>query len=70
MRIGQGYDAHRFQDGDHIVIGGVKIPFEQGLAAHSDGDVLLHAIKLRISSIYGAIFGRSAIIVASTLTSE
>ena len=44
MRIGQGYDAHRFQDGEHIVIGGVKIPFEQGLAAHSDGDVLLHAI--------------------------
>ncbi|MGE0486113.1 MAG: 2-C-methyl-D-erythritol 2,4-cyclodiphosphate synthase [Gammaproteobacteria bacterium] len=44
MRIGQGYDAHRFKDGDHVVIGGVRIPFERGLAAHSDGDVLLHAI--------------------------
>ncbi|MEX2479604.1 MAG: 2-C-methyl-D-erythritol 2,4-cyclodiphosphate synthase [Gammaproteobacteria bacterium] len=44
MRIGQGYDAHRFKDGDHVVLGGVSIPFEHGLAAHSDGDVLLHAI--------------------------
>lgn len=44
MRIGQGFDAHRFRDGDYVVLGGVKIPFEHGLAAHSDGDVLLHAI--------------------------
>jgi len=44
MRIGQGYDAHRFKDGDHVTLGGVVIPFEHGLAAHSDGDVLLHAI--------------------------
>jgi 2-C-methyl-D-erythritol 2,4-cyclodiphosphate synthase len=44
MRIGQGYDAHRFQAGDSVVLGGVTIPFDQGLAAHSDGDVLLHAI--------------------------
>lgn len=44
MRIGQGYDAHRFKDGDHVVIGGVRIPFGHGLAAHSDGDVLLHAV--------------------------
>ncbi len=44
MRIGQGYDAHRFKDGDHVVLGGVEIAFEHGLAAHSDGDVLLHAI--------------------------
>lgn len=44
MRIGQGYDAHRFSDGDHVVLGGVRIPFGKGLAAHSDGDVLLHAI--------------------------
>ncbi|MGB1879536.1 MAG: 2-C-methyl-D-erythritol 2,4-cyclodiphosphate synthase [Gammaproteobacteria bacterium] len=44
MRIGQGVDAHRFKDGDHVVLGGVSIPFKQGLAAHSDGDVLLHAI--------------------------
>ena len=44
MRIGQGYDAHRFKSGDKIILGGVEIPFDKGLAAHSDGDVLLHAI--------------------------
>ncbi|MCZ6665863.1 MAG: 2-C-methyl-D-erythritol 2,4-cyclodiphosphate synthase, partial [Gammaproteobacteria bacterium] len=44
MRIGQGYDAHRFKSGDNIILGGVEIPFDKGLAAHSDGDVLLHAI--------------------------
>ncbi|MFT4580382.1 MAG: 2-C-methyl-D-erythritol 2,4-cyclodiphosphate synthase [Gammaproteobacteria bacterium] len=44
MRIGQGYDAHRFQAGTEVILGGVTIPFEQSLAAHSDGDVLLHAI--------------------------
>jgi 2-C-methyl-D-erythritol 2,4-cyclodiphosphate synthase len=44
MRIGQGYDAHRFRDGDHVFLGGVRIPFARGLTAHSDGDVLLHAI--------------------------
>jgi len=43
-KIGQGFDAHRFQAGDHVMIGGVLIPFDKGLAAHSDGDVLLHAI--------------------------
>ena len=44
MRIGHGYDVHRFGEGDHIVIGGVSIPWEQGLQAHSDGDVLIHAL--------------------------
>ena len=44
IRIGQGYDVHRFKDGDHIILGGVKIPYEQGLEAHSDGDVVLHAL--------------------------
>lgn len=44
MRIGQGIDAHRFKDGTEVVLGGETIPFEHGLAAHSDGDVLLHAI--------------------------
>lgn len=44
MRIGQGYDAHRFQSGNAVVLGGVTIPFDHSLAAHSDGDVLLHAI--------------------------
>ena len=44
MRVGQGYDAHRFADGNCVVLGGVEIPFHHGIAAHSDGDVLLHAI--------------------------
>jgi 2-C-methyl-D-erythritol 2,4-cyclodiphosphate synthase len=44
MRIGQGYDAHRFGDGRPLVLGGVTIPHPQGLAAHSDGDVLIHAL--------------------------
>ena len=44
MRVGMGYDAHRLVEGDHLVLGGVEIPFEKKLLAHSDGDVLLHAI--------------------------
>jgi 2-C-methyl-D-erythritol 2,4-cyclodiphosphate synthase len=44
MRIGQGIDAHRFIDGKPLVIGGVSIEHEQGLEAHSDGDVALHAL--------------------------
>ncbi len=44
MRVGQGYDVHRFGDGDSIIIGGVSIPHEHGLIAHSDGDVLIHAL--------------------------
>lgn len=44
IRIGQGYDAHRFSTGDHLVIGGVTIPFAMGMAAHSDGDVAIHAL--------------------------
>lgn len=44
MRIGHGYDAHRFTDGSSVTIGGVAIPHDRALAAHSDGDVLLHAI--------------------------
>jgi len=44
MRIGHGYDAHRFESGRPLILGGVTIPSEQGLAAHSDGDVLIHAL--------------------------
>jgi 2-C-methyl-D-erythritol 2,4-cyclodiphosphate synthase len=44
LRVGQGYDVHRFRDGDHLVIGGVRIPFDKSFDAHSDGDVLIHAI--------------------------
>jgi len=45
MRIGHGYDVHRFGEGDSIVLGGVRISHSHGLIAHSDGDVLLHALS-------------------------
>ncbi len=44
IRVGQGYDVHRFKDGGEVILGGVKIDYEQGLEAHSDGDVVLHAL--------------------------
>ena len=44
MRIGQGFDVHKFCKGNFVTLGGIEIPFEFGLEAHSDGDVLLHAI--------------------------
>jgi 2-C-methyl-D-erythritol 2,4-cyclodiphosphate synthase len=44
VRIGHGYDVHRFGDGDFIVLGGVNIPCHSGFIAHSDGDVLLHSL--------------------------
>ena len=44
LRIGQGYDVHAFEDGDHVTLGGVRIAHTHGVRAHSDGDVLLHAL--------------------------
>jgi len=44
IRVGQGYDVHRFKEGGEIILGGVKIDYEKGLEAHSDGDVVLHAL--------------------------
>lgn len=44
IRVGQGYDVHRFGDGYFVKLGGVEIPHTQGLVAHSDGDVLIHAL--------------------------
>ena len=44
IRIGHGFDVHRFGSGDHLMLGGVRIPHEQGFVAHSDGDVALHAL--------------------------
>jgi 2-C-methyl-D-erythritol 2,4-cyclodiphosphate synthase len=44
IRVGLGYDVHRFKDGGDVILGGVKIDYEQGLDAHSDGDVVLHAL--------------------------
>ena len=44
MRIGHGYDVHRFGEGDHLMLGGVRIDFDKGFIAHSDGDVAIHAL--------------------------
>lgn len=44
MRIGQGYDVHRFAENRKLILGGVEVPYEQGLLGHSDADVLTHAI--------------------------
>ena len=52
MRIGFGYDVHRFKEGRPLILGGVEIPFEKGLEGHSDADALLHAI---IDAILGAL---------------
>lgn len=52
MRIGQGIDIHAFGAGDHVVLGGVRIAHERGIAAHSDGDVAIHAL---CDAILGAL---------------
>ncbi|MFC5576546.1 2-C-methyl-D-erythritol 2,4-cyclodiphosphate synthase [Lysobacter niabensis] len=44
IRIGQGFDVHAFGEGDHVFLGGVRIPHERGVVAHSDGDVAIHAL--------------------------
>jgi 2-C-methyl-D-erythritol 2,4-cyclodiphosphate synthase len=44
IRIGQGFDAHAFGEGDHVMLGGVRVPHDHGLVAHSDGDVVIHAL--------------------------
>jgi 2-C-methyl-D-erythritol 2,4-cyclodiphosphate synthase len=44
MKVGHGYDVHAFAAGDHVILAGVRIPHSKGLRAHSDGDVLLHAL--------------------------
>ena len=52
MRIGSGYDVHAFGPGDHLMLGGVRIPHSAGLIAHSDGDAVLHALA---DAMLGAI---------------
>lgn len=54
MRIGFGFDVHTFKEGDHLMLGGVKIPFDRAFKAHSDGDVVLHALT---DAILGAVKG-------------
>lgn len=52
MRIGNGFDAHKFKQGVPLVLGGVLVPYEYGLEAHSDGDVVIHAL---CDALLGAI---------------
>lgn len=52
MRIGSGFDVHAFGPGDHVMLGGVRIPHDAGIVAHSDGDVVLHALA---DALLGAI---------------
>lgn len=44
MRIGHGFDVHAFGDGEHLMLGGIRVGFDRGVLAHSDGDVVLHAL--------------------------
>lgn len=52
IRIGQGFDVHAFGEGDHVMLGGVRVPHPRGVLAHSDGDVALHAL---CDAILGAL---------------
>ena len=52
MRVGHGFDVHAFGPGDHVILGGVRLPHERGLRAHSDGDVVVHAL---CDALLGAI---------------
>ncbi|HME60328.1 MAG TPA: 2-C-methyl-D-erythritol 2,4-cyclodiphosphate synthase, partial [Candidatus Binatia bacterium] len=52
LRIGHGFDVHRFQRGRKLILGGVEIPHDRGLAGYSDADALLHAL---INAILGAL---------------
>ena len=52
MRIGHGFDVHAFGEGDKLILGGVTIPYQRSLIAHSDGDVLIHAL---MDSLLGAL---------------
>jgi len=52
MRIGTGFDVHAFGNGDHVTLGGVRVPHSHGLIAHSDGDVVIHAL---CDAIFGAL---------------
>ncbi len=51
LRIGHGFDVHGFEAGDHILLGGIKVPHNKAFKAHSDGDVLIHAL---IDALMGA----------------
>jgi len=52
MRIGQGFDVHAFGEGAYVMLGGVRVPHHRGVVAHSDGDVVIHAL---CDAIFGAL---------------
>ena len=52
MRIGSGFDVHAFGEGDHVILGGVRVAHDRGVVAHSDGDVVIHAL---CDAIFGAL---------------
>ena len=52
IRIGHGFDVHAFGEGDHVMLGGVRVPHARGVLAHSDGDVVIHAL---CDAILGAL---------------
>ncbi len=54
MRVGQGFDVHRFVEGRRLVLGGVEVPHERGLEGHSDADVLAHAVADALLGALGA----------------
>jgi 2-C-methyl-D-erythritol 4-phosphate cytidylyltransferase/2-C-methyl-D-erythritol 2,4-cyclodiphosphate synthase len=54
MKIGQGFDVHAFGEGDHVMLGGVRIPYARGVVAHSDGDVAIHALCDAVLGALGA----------------
>jgi 2-C-methyl-D-erythritol 2,4-cyclodiphosphate synthase len=54
MRIGQGFDVHAFGEGDHVMLAGVRIDYPRGVVAHSDGDVVIHALCDAVLGALGA----------------
>ena len=54
MKVGSGFDIHRFGPGDHVMLGGVRLAHDRGVVAHSDGDVLLHALMDALLGAAGA----------------
>ena len=57
MRIGHGFDVHKFGGVGPCMLGGVAVPYEQGLLAHSDGDVVLHAVSDALLGAIGLVLG-------------
>ena len=70
FRIGQGFDVHAFTDGDHVMLGGVRVDHDRGVDAHSDGDVVLHALCDAMRSALAAALGADvgAVSVKATTT--